>query len=288
MWASLSQDTGKAGNVSFNKNTIYPYHWWPMATFVNDKLVLFRNWSYSVRTTQHLNYTRHSIPSYYQIIEVYNPGENGYIPHEENVSHFVTDIALEFEKFKASRKYKGSILRKQTFIVDTLKRYCEAFSLEVPDFSKFDLDSPEFWKEAADQHAKVSLALQKKSEAQERANQERASIIEKHKPDLIKSENLWLDGATDKDAYNIPYIGVVSIFSETRIRIKGNEVQTSLGAFVPVESAKRLWNLMKAKSDIKGERVGAFTVLGLNGFLHVGCHNISVNEINRFVEKYGW
>ena len=77
-------------------------------------------------------------------------------------------------------------------------------------------------------------------------------------------------------------------FSQTRLRIKDDYVETSRGAYVPVREAQILWGLIKLGHDIKGHRIGSYTVIGLNGVLKIGCHEITREEMDRFVTKYGW
>ena len=59
VWASRTQEIGKAGNVNFIGNSIYSYRWWEMARFMEIKgetIVLIRNWSYSSNTSKHMRY----------------------------------------------------------------------------------------------------------------------------------------------------------------------------------------------------------------------------------------
>jgi len=77
-------------------------------------------------------------------------------------------------------------------------------------------------------------------------------------------------------------------FSQTRLRIKNDSVETSRQAYVPLKEAKLLWNFIKEGRDIKGHKIGGYTVISMNGVLKIGCHEIKREELDRFVEKYNW
>ena len=65
-----------------------------------------------------------------------------------------------------------------------------------------------------------------------------------------------------------------------RVDKANNIIETSQGVKIPVEEGKRLLKLIDLKK-IVGERVdNKYIVKALNGVLKVGCHNITMKEIN--------
>ena len=94
VWASRTQETGSAGNISFNDNVILSYHWWPMANFISDNVVLVVNHSYSNSTSKHINLVNRAIPSYYKKVYCFSPGSQygNNIPHKDNINNFVEKI----------------------------------------------------------------------------------------------------------------------------------------------------------------------------------------------------
>jgi len=64
------------------------------------------------------------------------------------------------------------------------------------------------------------------------------------------------------------------------LRINGENIETSQNVKIPISEAKRVLKLIEAKNVI-GQRIdNRFTVTAFNNFLKVGCHNISIKEIN--------
>jgi hypothetical protein len=68
------------------------------------------------------------------------------------------------------------------------------------------------------------------------------------------------------------------------LRIKGNTVQTSMGADVPLDHALRLLNLIQTKRVRRGERVGHYTLESVDSLgdvppvVTIGCHKILLSE----------
>lgn len=74
----------------------------------------------------------------------------------------------------------------------------------------------------------------------------------------------------------------------TLLRIKGDQMETTHGAYVPVKDAITLWHKIKAKEDVKGFKIGYYEVSGIHdGKLIVGCHRIPVREVSRMAHKLG-
>jgi hypothetical protein len=64
------------------------------------------------------------------------------------------------------------------------------------------------------------------------------------------------------------------------LRISGENIETSQSVKIPINEAKRLLKLIDLKK-IVGQRVNnRFIVKSFNEFLTIGCHNISLKEIN--------
>ena len=61
-----------------------------------------------------------------------------------------------------------------------------------------------------------------------------------------------------------------------------------MGANVPVKEAKILYLRIKAGKDVKGFKIGYYTVISINGTLKIGCHNIEKNEMDRLAKMMGW
>jgi len=275
VWASMSQEHGRAGNITFNGDTIFSYGYWPMARFLEDKkIVLIRNWAYSNSTAKHLNYVRRAIPGEYEQIYVYNPA-SGY--SGENVRDLVSKIKESYDKFQTARKYKKYYQEHEQEARNQLKRYCRLFKCEYPgkEIKKYSLNT---------ESANLAVQAQQKrfdelEATREVKYQKRLAEIE---PEIRKALNDWLSGESDQvSAYDKVLKKSIHISEGVVLRIKDFDVQTSMGARVPIPDAQRIWKFIQAGKSIKGLQIGHYTITSFNGELKVGCHKISSSEVNR-------
>ena len=278
VWASRSQEAGRAGNVSFRGNTIYSYDWWPMARFLPDKnIVLMRSWSYSNSTSSHLNYVRRAIPDNYEVISVYNPDENAV---QENIDNFTGRIEGFYKDFQTAKKYKQWHQSGEISTRKELKRYCRLFKCEYPakDIKKYSLNT----KQANIEVEKQQARLDELKAIQEVKYQKRLTEIEPMRKKALKA---WLSGESNQTSdYDKILKSYIYISDSAVLRIKDDNIQTSMGANVPVKDAQRIWKLIQAGKSIKGLQIGHYTITSFNGELKVGCHKIGKEEVNRIGE----
>ncbi len=293
IWASQSQDEGRAGNLSFVGASLYSYNWYEIAqlhTLQSGEVVCFiRDYSYSSYTGRHLNYARRATMNLRHIEVRGVTNRNWYkaelITHDGNISALLEDLKESKVKFKncltthnAKRYYSNN-----QYKLSTLVEYCETFKLELPDYSNLIIYDTELTEKigklekSESERNKPENIAKREAERIRRADAKRKKEIE----EVRQYEESWMNGE------NVPYHAKYK-FSCTRLRINGEDVQTSLGAFVPVREAKILFQMIKQGKDIKGTKIGNYTVIGINGTLKVGCHEITREEINRFAEMNNW
>ena len=68
----------------------------------------------------------------------------------------------------------------------------------------------------------------------------------------------------------------------------GEEIETSMSASAPAREAKILYERIKAGKDVKGFKIGYYTVISSNGKLKIGCHEIEREEIERIAKLMDW
>jgi hypothetical protein len=79
------------------------------------------------------------------------------------------------------------------------------------------------------------------------------------------------------------------------LRQKGDEMETSKGATVPLSDAKRAFAFVTAKrqtgwhANSETFSIGQFTLSAVNeqGVV-AGCHRVTWDEINRFAKSQAW
>lgn len=282
VWASRTQDEGRSGNISFNKDIILSYHWWPMAKFINDNTVLIVDHPYSNSTAKHINYVCRAIPPEYKRLYVNCPADRySYnVPHENNLNAFVSTIKGYFDKFPKSLKYKGQIIRGQNEVINELHQYCNLFNLSAPSYQEFSLQNDIYYSQVSKQEEHLK-ELEAKKEA------ERVRILANLSGEINKAENDWMNGASNKTNFYHKKIGSYS-FSQTRLRAKDDRIETSQGANVPIKEARILFDRIQNGQDVKGWQIGYYTVISLNGVLKIGCHKIERDEINRLAKSLNW
>jgi hypothetical protein len=291
VYASRSQETGTAGNVSFKGNIILSYHWWPMANFVNDNTILIVNHSYSSSTSKHLSLLNRAISDQYNRIYVLQPceKESGYyargynlekIPHEVNIADFLEKIKTYFENFKTSHKYKPNIIQWQRGIINEMIKYCQLFNIAIPDFNEYSLEKDIYYEQAAKQEDHLK-------ELETKREEKRRKLISQFGSEIEALKNDWINGKSNRTDFYDKLTGYIH-FDKTYLRVKNDTIETSLGANVPLREAKLLYDMIQRKDSIKGHQIGHYTVIGINGTLKIGCHEIERDEINRIAKLLNW
>jgi len=69
-------------------------------------------------------------------------------------------------------------------------------------------------------------------------------------------------------------------YADDYIRLNGDEIETTRGVKIHTEEAAKLYRLIAAGKDIKGYKIGYYTVISLNGVLQIGCHKINVENMH--------
>lgn len=288
-WASRSIESGGVGNVTFNGNAILSFHWWAMASFYGKNTVFIRNWRYSSFTSRHMNYVERAIPEYYNKIYCKSIPSNGISwqgEHETNIQDYLSTIKDSFSSFSRAYKYKQWQFNINQDAFNGLNEYAKVFKLktrfkkQINEAKIFDLNQAEYTEILA-------MQAEKEREREEMREAKRQARLIEIEAEINEMEQNWVMGLSDKTNFSDSIIGYVS-FKETRLRIKGEEVQTSRNANVPIREAKILWSRIKAGKDIKGFKIGYYTVISINGTLKIGCHEISREELDRFIEFYNW
>jgi hypothetical protein len=290
LWYHKTQDEARnAGrNLYFENETIYSYggHF-PIARHVTNSgrksAVLFTTRTYSVTTAKHLGLVRRAIPESAVVFNVpsvlgaWGSEQN----HTANLSHFVTESKNALDKAGRARISGNYDLASAFGLRDSAKAYAKFFRVPCPKF-----DFLPKGKELAALKAKIAERAARHN-AKMAAEQERAEVRRAEQDRIARLEfaeqaELWKAGNPD---VRLPYVSDV----DTLLRIKGDQVETSLGARVPVSHAKRGLAFVRrvVSSGQEYVRNGHTLHLGhyaidkieTDGTLHAGCHVIKFSEI---------
>jgi len=299
LWFHQTQsDARSQGNVFFNGDTIYSYgtHF-PIARHVQNKsgerAVLFTIAHYSVTTSGHCSSVRQAIPSGTLVFDVPSLETPN---HNDNLKYFVDQINEHVTKASRARSTWAitSHLGQANSLVESARGYGKFFRVRVPKLPAVpEADSEKLAaigkREREESARKAKEQREENERRKQRLEQERKEWEEKL-PTLCDE---WRNGANVSIPrpsyrwYEYDYDKVPSV--PTMLRINGNEVETSLGARVPVSHAKRGLAFVRrvVSSGQEYVRNGHTLHLGhyaidrteANGTLHAGCHVISLAEI---------
>lgn len=276
-WANQTGRHRKGFNVFYEGDTIYSYgHHFPIARLVQSphagRVVLFTTEGYSVSTAKHKTFTRRAI-GHLTTFDVPNVRANREGEHGANWQAFVERASASIQKAKRARTYKDMHLRHATGAVSDANAYAVAFGLDRLTVTMETLeptiaDLTRIAREQAERDA-VAVGIRNRQAQRE----QRAAV----KP-IVRA---WLKGEND------PYAGGrMHSIPRPLCRVKGDTVETSWGASVPLLEALALFRLatmvrrsgkpLEFPPGLGRRMVGDFplTRIGVTGNIVVGCHDI--------------
>lgn len=270
VWAQQTQATGRnsTNTIFFDGPSIYSYgRHFEMARFIGEA-VLVNCAKYSVTTAKHLSWVRQAV-THRRIFEVPSMTD-----HAVNVTYLIEQSRKAYDQAVRARKYVDNCIAMGREYVDQIQRYVDLFHVAVPrthtDLWAALIGDYYLNSETQAELFRKAREAKEKTRAENEARQQRR--IAEEQEDLEK----WIRGEFHGYRY----------FTQTYLRVSGNEVQTSHGASVPLIEARKLYRAMKARLDITGQRVGHFTVTSLTEqCLNIGCHCIPVSEIERIAPQ---
>jgi len=275
LWAHKAQDSAResGGRFYFEGDTIYSYgSHFPIARHVAHKgrsAVLFTTRSYSVTTSGH----KWTVEGACRHLTVFHVADvTGTAPGKQFADYRQRYVELA-RKYTRARSNKPWILGSLRDLVDEANRFAQFFGLRCRLSLPADLSVME----------EECRAI----ELRERERKQRAEA--KRRREALERLQKWVDGETD-------FLCQQS-YGPIRLRIKGDELQTSRGARVPIAHAVKAFRIIKRLRD-KGqsyERNGHTVHLGhfaldavdAQGNVTAGCHNVTWTEIERVATLAG-
>jgi hypothetical protein len=273
IWASQSQYEGRAGNIFFEDGVIYSYGYhFPVARFAPEfgDVVLFTSRGYSSSTGKHKTLIRAAIPGGFNVVYCDDPKRSA----DHNLDKWRVAVEWMRRDFaaKTHKISRGNLAVEIFRTCESAEIYCMALKIAAPEWCNESNNEM-----AARDHVYELAKKREAKKAAARAEYERAMGLE-----AADRMALWLIGD------NV-YTGGFH-YLPTALRIKGDSIQTSRGANIPVADAVKLWPLLvRAKNSGKTLEAGLHSInLGayrFNSFdgavLIVGCHQIAWPELEK-------
>jgi hypothetical protein len=268
-FANNVQYEGRAGNVSFRGDNFCSYRT-IVAKRIGSSVVVSTN-KYSVTTAGHLSDLRRAC-RHLEIVPI-PCVEKSILDNQTIVQNQINDL---FRLASTARTKKDLYLSQALSIVKGFNRYCELSNNNqyLIDLSIFDNIDLKALKQAEKERQALQLAKRKAQETED-ALENSVKI------------NQWLAGERDNIGYGVS--------SETLLRIKGDSVQTSRGAEIPVSQTANLWALVNSvisaeRELVLNKRIGVYTLtcINANGDITVGCHYIKYDQLQRIAKILGY
>jgi hypothetical protein len=264
-WAQRRGGSAKGSNLFYEDDTLYSYgrHFIVGRHVESPKgvwFVVMNPDTYSSSTARHQSYARRALPSYYTVIHA-DPGNASVTRSAGWVEELMERRKELYAKFMRARSNKPYIASQLEGVRDELAFLKEQYDLdfEVPDLEYLgDLIEEEKRREEERQRAQDHINATKVSE--------------------------WKLGVRDECPHT----------RDVHLRVKGENIETSWGANVPLEVAPFVWRMAERKesytpvdSDV---RLGPYTLnkIDEHGDIVVGCHTIRYNELRRIAVQLGY
>ncbi len=235
---------------------------------------LFNTSSASVTTSKQQRCTEQALYSH-TVFNVHIPSYSNEISYIKFVKDYFNSISDQLELMDKARTKANDYQWEAIRILNELKLFIETFKPKYR-FSKLEKEILNQETLTTDQ---VNTAIKKRKQLDTQTKRR------KNKRAVLKEEEnikLWLNNELGHIYTN--YTSDVYL----RLSKDGERVETSKSSNVSVKAAKVLYLLIQSGKDVKGHNIDGFTVIGLNGGLKIGCHEITKEEINRFANLMNW
>lgn len=301
IWAQQSQEEGRSnnGNFWFQGETLYSYRT-PIARLMNVKrkgqVALVSSISYSPTTaSKHLSAVHRSVNAAYTFyvptLAMADQGRAHRLDHAENLAYLTEAYSKEIARMKRARDI-GSDYRREHLVrlYNAAKDYANVFGLgtlklQAPADAMNDIEA---------HHAARNTPEQRAKRAKEQARRDAAKAA---KDELLRQEFAVQVAAWQAGKLSLSDIRGLNRFGTVYLRVKGQNLETSMGATVPLAHAIKAFRFVKACKDAgrSWERnghtihVGHFTVdsIAADGTMRAGCHVIGWDQIEQAAKAAG-
>lgn len=314
VWVQQTQATGRAFAVQFEGDTLYSYVM-PIARIVPDPrelagVALISSLAQPVTTKRHVSEAR-GATRHMRAFMVPDLGEHGdmKLAHQRNRAALIAETEERLSALGNFRskytpwtvrsayglryEFPHSLVGHETALCTLIgdndaKRYCEVFGLEPPVFERIThLDRIRAAWHAWNTPAKIAAREKRRKSHEERA----VALAEQTRKALLQLEDEWRAGG-----------GFYGRFRDlpVMLRVKGDTLETSQGAKVPLADAVRAFKLAHYWRSTAGNgadlypkerdrRVGDFTVdrIASDGTIYACCHTIPWSESERLAQQLG-
>lgn len=232
---------------------IYSYgHHYLLGKFIDNNTILINDKGYSVTTSKHISKLSYATYQYRQF--------------------FTTETDLKYVLNSCKELYnKWSKARKPQMYSSQISRLFKKLN-EYLEYTKQKVKRSKEYREIKKIHDIVVNSSNNDLE-KFRKNQQKAIRIKERK-EFNKKLNEFFNHKTN-------YVKIGKNEDYLRLSKDKTQVETTQGVKIGIGCANALYNLIEKEKDIKGYKIGYYTVIGLNGTLKIGCHNINKKNMHQ-------
>jgi hypothetical protein len=240
---------------------LYSYgHHYLLAEFLDANTIFINDDGYSVTTSKHISEVSYGTRQYKQFFKSKSDLETVY-------------------NTVISCKNKLARARKPELYINTILQLWESLNEFLVHTKAKKYKSNSMYKEIK----KIVSLLNEDVDTYKEKLKELA--IKKAKADKLKAKKELKINLEKFFNYEIDFFRINNSDDYLRISKDGNFIETSQSVKVDLQEAKILYKLIKAGKDIKGHKIGYYTVISINGTLKIGCHNINTKNMHEIGEK---
>ena len=303
-WANQTNSHGKGSNFFYEGKSIYSYgHHFEVGRIVETEkgntIVLLNSNSYSVTTSKHQGYVRQAC----------NHIESFDFPLGNRQLNILSGASLTDDDFTRVVIYYANRVLESSKKAQRSRKYGDLYLNDakkaVEDWNKLKAYFPSLTKGIKKLKLPSDIQIKKLND---KDKAERAKERKEKQNRIIREENAWLNYEQNYVSRiarcllrqrQVSYIPEQGCPPQTRLI---DEVETSHGARVPLDQAKRFYGVIKQfksnpnaidhlkYTNLKDRlKVGNFRLSNLtpNG-ANIGCHFIAWSEMERFANVMGW
>jgi hypothetical protein len=294
VWAQQSQPEGRGSNMFFEGAAIFSYgRHFKIAEFVTRnkaRAVLFNTRRYSISTSRHVGYTASALHGLgvpvFHVPDIDDARRGGKATRE----YYAREIGAAELKAARARTAHGAQweMQRASDFAHEANAYSAFFGLRwrvsIPAFSPERLEAI---RNAAKREAARKAA---RTKAQQKRD---AAELARRAAEYEAAREEWRRGES-------PRLPVHSSWSgNTMLRLSGDRIETSRGAWIPVSAARLVWDAVRhcketgagwAPLGADRPRIGEFTLdrVDAEGNISAGCHTIEYLELARMAVALGY
>jgi hypothetical protein len=285
IWANQTQSHGKGSNMFFEHETIYSYGYhFKIAQYVTNKdgqkCIFLNSRSYSNSTNKQQTLVWRSIPAnveFYKVVSFFDNIENSTKAHLDNLNSYLEYAKDSQQKTIKAIKLKNENINQMNISLDVFSKYCNFFSIDLENKIFINIYSNyQYLSQWLDEYKHSEEYFQWQIDKEEKERKAEQKRLEKAKDDILEFKAFKVSSIYNLGQYFLRYN------KET------DKVETSGGVKMSKNVFLLAYQRLKNNTLQIGQHVGDFTYNGFkDGFLSVGCHKISIDEVENLIPELG-